>query len=151
MQIARVLVPTDFSSDATQALQRAVGLARVLRAEIHLLHAYQLPLPIGGPEPLPLPQVYFDRIRSTAREELGRLKDKVAAEGVTVASTVIVHDVAWRAIIDTAREIRADLIVMGTRGLTGLKHALLGSVAERVVRLAPCDVLTVKVASDTSA
>jgi nucleotide-binding universal stress UspA family protein len=65
------------------------------------------------------------------------------AAGV-LAETHLVEFAAWEAIVETAKQIKADLIVMGTRGLTGLKHALLGSVAERTLRFAPCPVLTVK-------
>jgi universal stress protein A len=143
-QIRKILVPTDFSDDAARALQRATDLARTFGAELHLLHAFQMLMTIGPTGPIALPQEYFDQIRREAQAQLDRLREKAAAEGVSRVSTLLSHDSPAAAIVDTAAQIGADLIVMGTRGRTGMKHVLLGSVAERVVRLAPCDVLTVK-------
>jgi nucleotide-binding universal stress UspA family protein len=78
-----------------------------------------------------------------AAGHLDQWADKVRAEGAPVEATVT-PVFACEAIVKVAREINADLIVMGTRGLTGLKHVLLGSVAKRTIRVAPCPVLTVR-------
>jgi nucleotide-binding universal stress UspA family protein len=89
----------------------------------------------------------FDRdIREAADRELASWCDKVAADRIPVERT-ITPLFPSEAIAQTAEEIGANLIVMGTRGLGGIKHVMLGSVAERTLRSAPCPVLTVK-ASD---
>ena len=86
----------------------------------------------------------FDRdIREAATRQLEKWRDKVAAEKVEVEAEIS-PIFPSEAIASTAERIGADLIVMGTRGLSGIKHVLLGSVAERTVRIAPCPVLTVK-------
>ena len=144
MQIHTILVPTDFSPCAAQALRRAIALAKHGGGEVHLLHAYELPIPLGFGEPaIALPQEFFDQVRERAQQHLDELAAQVSAEGVKV-HTYLTCDAPARAILETAQSLKADLIVMGTRGLTGVKHMLLGSVAERTVRLAPCAVLTVK-------
>jgi nucleotide-binding universal stress UspA family protein len=146
LEIQRILVPTDFSKPADQALERAVHLARLTDAEIHLLHAYELPTAVGALDaPLALPQDFFDQIRDSARKQLDQRLEAGSAAGVEGHAHLTV-DTPARAILDAAAKIAADLIVMGTHGHTGMKHVLLGSVAERTVRLASCPVMTVKAA-----
>ena len=82
-------------------------------------------------------------IREAAAKKLGEWREKAAAEGLSVKDTVTPLFPS-EAIANAAKETGADLVVMGTRGLSGLKHILLGSVAERTIRIAPCPVLTVK-------
>ena len=82
-------------------------------------------------------------MRDAALEQLEELRQKVAADGVEAAAHMR-EGTAAEAISSAANDLGVDLIVMGTRGLTGLKHVLLGSVAERTIRVAPCPVLTVK-------
>ncbi len=143
MEIRSILVPTDFSESASRALEHAVAWAKTFRARIHLLHAYQVPIQIGVGEPVPLPQEFFDQMRDRAQRRLDELAAKLGSEGVEVR-THLALEAAPRAIVDAADQLGVDLIVMGTRGLTGMKHVLLGSVAERTVRLASCPVMTVK-------
>jgi len=143
MQIRTILVPTDFSESAACALEHAIGWAKTFRSEIHLLHAYQVPIQIGVGEPVPLPQEFFDQMRERAQRRLDELRAKAQSHGVGV-HVHLTPEAPSSAIVDAAGQLEADLIVMGTRGLTGMKHVLLGSVAERVVRLAPCAVMTVK-------
>jgi nucleotide-binding universal stress UspA family protein len=143
MQIRKILVPTDFSDSAQRALEHAVAWAKTFRAEIHLLHAYQLPIQIGVGEPVALPQEFFDQMRARAQSRLDELRTKLESDGLVVHAH-ITADAASSAIVESADQLGADLIVMGTRGLTGMKHILLGSVAERTVRLAHCPVMTVK-------
>lgn len=144
MEIKAILVPTDFSDCADEALGRATQVAKLTNAEIHLLHAYELPTAFTGVEaPLSLPQEFYDRVRDGAKQGVDKRIAKAAAEGVRAAGSVVC-DSPTRAILDAAAKTHADLIVMGTHGRTGIKHVLLGSVAERVVRLAPCPVMTVK-------
>lgn len=141
--ISRILSPVDFSDTSDHAVEYAVELAKGLGAEIHLLHVYQLPMysmPDGallaGPD-------VATRIMDTARESLDALAQRLADRGVTVERH-LTEGVPHQEIDRVAKEVGADLIVMGTHGRTGLGHLLLGSVAERVVRIVPVPVLTVR-------
>ena len=146
MAIRSLLVPTDFSPDAARALEMAIELAQPARAKIHLLHSCYFGPYLGGfPEPVGVPMDFVERVRREVRTRLEQLEKRVAQAGISCASHIS-EETPVAAIVDRARGVDADLIVMGTRGLTGVKHALLGSVAERTVRLAPCPVLTVKAA-----
>jgi nucleotide-binding universal stress UspA family protein len=129
MAIRNILVPTDFSEHSEEALRQAIELARALSARLSLLHSYWFSLSTASPDLVPAD--LMDRIREAALAELGKLHERVVQPAVP-------------AILCEAEQLPAYLVVMGTHGHTGLKHALLGSVAERVVRLAPCPVLTVK-------
>ena len=145
MKVDIILVPTDFSDDAKQALETAVDLAGTLGSRVVLLHAYHLDLPFTAPPiggPLILPDGFFE-YRNQAKLEVESAAKEAAAGGCNVTGIAIERP-AWEAILDQAKELKADLIVMGTRGLTGLKHLAMGSTAERVVRMAECPVLTVK-------
>jgi nucleotide-binding universal stress UspA family protein len=93
-----------------------------------------------------LPQGFYEDLRSQATAQVEKLAKEAAAEGIE-ATGIALQELAAVGIAAQAESLPADLIVMGTRGLTGLKHVVLGSVAERVVRTAPCPVLTVKAAS----
>ncbi len=146
-EIRTILVPTDFSSHSGEAIGFATGLAKSLGASIHLLHAYSIPVQALTPYDFSIPSSGWEGIRAAAGQKLDQLREKVAAEGLEV-SVHLSQALPTEAITSAAEELRADLIVMGTRGNTGLKHVLLGSVAERAIRLAPCPVLTVKHALD---
>jgi nucleotide-binding universal stress UspA family protein len=143
MQIRNVLVATDFSSHAEAALEAAIELAKNFDARIHLLHAFDVPLPFVSPYEVAIPDSYLEAARQEAARHLAACEAKVEAAGIEVESNLSEVPAA-PAIARAAEEVGADLIVMGTRGNTGLKHALLGSVADRTLRLAPCSVLTVK-------
>ena len=146
MQIQKILVPIDFSPSAGKALDVAAEFAEKHDAEVVLLHAYHVSVPMtthvaaGGPV---LPTGFYEQIRENAQHKVDELAEQVAKWGVK-ASGRAVGEPASIAIVDAAEKLPADLIVMGTRGNTGLKHVLLGSVAERVIRHAPCPVVTVK-------
>ena len=143
-KIAKILVPIDFSTDSKAALTHAIDLARSVKATLHLLHSYHVPIsmPVAfGPPGIPADVA--QSIRETAAKHLAEWASHVKSEDVDVR-THLVEGPAAEAICETAEEIAADQIVMGTRGLTGIKHVVFGSVAERTVRLAPCPVTTVK-------
>jgi nucleotide-binding universal stress UspA family protein len=142
-QVKRVLVATDFSEHADKALETGIFLARTLGASIDLVHALAVPWPVITPYDVTLPASYLDETRRAARERLQTLAEKVQAEGIEVR-THLRNEAPADAIVSCAEELAADLIVMGTHGYTGVKHALLGSVAERTLRAAPCPVLTLK-------
>jgi len=138
-----ILVPIDFSDHADLALETAIELARDSGGRLQLLHAYEIPLGTIPPYGVAIPDSLLTDVRDAAARRLAKAANKVEAAGVA-CETQILHAAPAEGIAEAARACGADLIVMGTRGLTGLKHVLLGSVAERTVRLAPCPVLTVK-------
>jgi nucleotide-binding universal stress UspA family protein len=143
-ELRRILVPLDFSDTARKALQYAVPFASAFGAEILLMHV----LP---PYTLPLEQGYLPPDLAVSREELtgwARSELEKACVGDIGArarfQVRVCEGVAWQEIGAVARETNTDLIILATRGRTGLKHVLLGSVAERVIRQAPCPVLVVR-------
>lgn len=145
----RILVPTDFSATSRFAVSRACALARQFDAEIHLVNV--LPLLDLGPVATDMPAVsrmdLEERWVRAARDEL----DAVARESrvpVPVTSEVA-RGHPFVEIVRYARAHQMDLIVMGTHGRGAVEHMLLGSVAERVVRKAPCPVLTVRLPEHT--
>jgi len=143
MAIRIILVPTDFSKHSRVALERAIELAKTFSAKIVLLHSYSVRTAMVGVTPMTLPAHFIEQLRKGASAELERVAAEVAAAGV-VCEVQLSALPEVDAILEAAEGLPADLIAMGTHGHTGLKHVLLGSVAERVVRLAPCAVLTAK-------
>lgn len=143
MQIKKILVPTDFSEYAERAVAHAVALAKPFGASLHLLHVVQLPMLPANPEAPPIPITFWQEMRTHARARLVPVQKQIESQGVR-CEIEVVEDIPGFAIAAAAERAHADLIVMGSRGLTGLKHVLLGSVAERTVRAAHCPVLTVK-------
>jgi universal stress protein A len=143
MTISRILVPTDFSSSAEAAVRYAAQLARAFHASIHLLHVVDNPLASA----MWSTEAYTAEIEglqiNLVRAAEERLKGSVPSHTGTVSTEVRPGNPPQQ-ILEVARERSADLIVMGTHGRTGLAHIMLGSVAERVVRLAPCPVLTLR-------
>jgi universal stress protein A len=146
VKVDTILVPTDFSSDAEKALETATDLAKQFGAKLVLLHAYHIEVPLayaGFEGGVVLPPTFQQEVSDAASKRVQELAKTAAASGVE-ARGIAVSEPPSIAIVAEAEELPADLIVIGTRGLTGLKHVVLGSVAERVVRHAPCPVLTVK-------
>jgi nucleotide-binding universal stress UspA family protein len=142
MTAQRFLVPVDFSAYANQAVEYAIGLASKLGARVTLLHVIQ-PLPLGGVDMgVTLPYAYIQEMEAEIARSMQAYLEQVTASGLE-GEIVVVHGVPFQEIIETAKMQQVDLIVMGTHGRTGLQHVLLGSVAEKVVRLAPCPVLVV--------
>lgn len=142
-RIRRILVPLDFSHHSDHALDLAVDLARRFEAEVHVLHAVHLPAQLVAPDQVMIPRDLWSAVRDAAARRLEKTLQKLGDAGVEGTSHLLELP-APTAIVETASKVQADLIVMGTRGLTGLKHVILGSVAERVLRTAPCPVLTTR-------
>lgn len=141
--IRRILFPTDFNPSAQHAQSYAVMLAERFSAELHALHVVPDPYPIPGPEgSWILTDDSIPKRTQEAELELAVRMDAALTANLKVVRTVAVGKPV-PAIIEYAKEHAIDLIVMGTHGYTGLSHLLLGSVAEKVVRLATCPVLTV--------
>lgn len=140
----KIVHPTDFSSGAEQAREEAIQLAQRLGAELILLHV-SVETPAYGEELIGMGAVQriYDAQRKWAQKTLD---EQVAAgrdHGVAVRGRISVGS-PHAEIVKAAQEEGADLIVMGTHGRSGLDRLLLGSVADRVIRAAPCPVLTVR-------
>ncbi len=137
-----ILVPVDFSDHSIAAIKTAVELARVFDSKLHLLHCYQIQPGGIAPYGIAIPSSCFTDIQEGASKHLAEWQQEHVPADVSV-DTRTMSQMPSESIVKTADEIGADLIVMGTRGLTGFKHVLLGSVAERTIRCAPCPVMTV--------
>jgi nucleotide-binding universal stress UspA family protein len=138
----QILVPIDFSAHSIAAFELAVEIARMFHSRIHLLHCYQIQPGGLSPYGIAIPSSYFSEIHAAASRQLADWQAKHVPAGMPVDASTL-SEAPSEAILTTAKEIGADLIVMGTRGLSGFKHVMLGSVAERTVRLAACPVMTV--------
>jgi nucleotide-binding universal stress UspA family protein len=143
-KIRRILHPTDFSSASRPAFERALAMARESRAELVLLHVIAPVIPVVGEGYIP-PQTY-ESIEMAARKGAQKKLDALAArarKGSIRARTQVAEGSAHERILAAARSQRADLIVVGTHGRSGLARLIIGSVASRVVSGAPCPVMTV--------
>lgn len=145
ISFARILAPSDFSDHSAKALRYACGLAERFNAELHLIHVLSEIVPTG-PDPLLIPVMPPQFYEEDEQRALELLKDVLKPEWGTPTSrtTVVRWGTPAESIVDYASECGADLLVIATHGRTGLSHVLLGSVAERIVREAPCPVLTVR-------
>jgi len=140
--IQHILVAHDFGEAAQAALAYATDLAEKLKARITIVHAYEIPV-YGFPEGLALTAETVGRIEAVTGEAMEGVVRRARRPGVDIEG-VLRQGPAWNEIVAAAAELKADLVVVGTHGRRGLAHALLGSVAEKVVRSAPCPVLTVR-------
>ena len=144
-KVKRILHPSDFSRASRAAFDHAVEMARANRAELILAHVFTPVIPYAG-EGYAAPQVYermYAAVRADAQKHLDRLVARAKTAGAR-AKGLLIEGVAHERIVRAARSTRADLIVIGTHGRTGLARLFLGSVAGRVVATAPCPVLTVR-------
>lgn len=140
--LTRILCPTDFSDVSQRAEAYAVALARHYEATLHLLHV-DPPLPLMAPYgEVPVDIRLFEEQRERAAADLAAARDRARASGVP-ADTSLRGGHPAREILDIARNQAVDMVVIGTHGRGGVEHLLLGSVAEKVLRKAPCPVLVV--------
>jgi nucleotide-binding universal stress UspA family protein len=142
--ISRILVPVDFSAHSDRALRYAARLAGQVGAAVELLHVVE-DFTYGAFSEVYVPNVpaMTEEAINSAVDRLTPLKAEVFPHGADVETVVYVGRPA-ATIVEHARAGKFDLIVMGTHGRTGLPHLFMGSVAEHVVRTAPCPVLTVR-------
>ncbi len=141
-----ILIPTDYGEAADTALAYGRALAERFGATLHVLHVPEnIFLSAFAPENYAAlsPQLQQD-IEDAARTRLGALLIDSSGLGFVTTPVVVTSNSPALTIVDYATNHRIDLIVMGTHGRGALAHMVMGSVAERVVRLAPCPVLTVK-------
>lgn len=144
IDLKRILVATDFSPHSQVALHYAAAFSKAFSAEVTLCHVLenldlisQLPPVSEGYFPPDLPEIREKHARVQCEQVL-------AAEGLSAARVLLVHGRPAAAIIQAAKDENADLILVGTHGRGAVAHLLLGSVAERIVRMSPCPVLTVR-------
>ena len=144
MEIRHILAPTDFSEFSKKAIDYAFALARQFGAKLSLLHVIEVPaFPIEGFVPTGPGTKLLEDLEHHARLDLARLLPQAEEEKVDITRLVMMGN-PYRKIVETAEAEEVDFIVMATHGRTGLSHMLIGSVAERVVRTAPCPVLTLR-------
>lgn len=143
-RMRRILFASDFSSASRPAFAKVLEIAHALRAELILIHAFAMMLPVDG---MYMTAATWDAVerdaRQAAEKELERLHRAARKAGVR-STTVVVEGFAADQIVRVAKARRADLIVMGTHGRTGLSKMVMGSVATRVIASAPCPVMTVR-------
>ncbi len=140
-QFKHILLPTDFEPASASVLDVAVGMAQTFGAKLTLLHVWEIPI---------YPYMEFmlnsEMIASVEQRAIKRLETTL--EGVKKlvpqADSMLKTGLPWTGILEAIGDTQADLVVMGTHGRRGVSHVLLGSVAEKVVRLSPIPVLTVR-------
>jgi nucleotide-binding universal stress UspA family protein len=140
--IRHIMVPHDFGDAAEHALAYALDLGQKLGARVTVVHAFEVPA-FGYPDALVASLQFLPEIEAAAGRALDAVKSRVRGAPVDVEVSLR-RGTPWEQITAAASEMKVDLIVMGTHGRRGVAHALLGSVAEKVVRTAPCPVLTVR-------
>jgi nucleotide-binding universal stress UspA family protein len=144
MNIRKLLVPVDFSTHSAGAMRVAADLSRRFDAGLTLVHVYDAmiyALPDGFTF---APPQQLSSLLEALEAQLGRAKGQVLEAGASRVDTKLLQGLVAGEIVEFATREGYDLIVMGSHGRTGLQHLLLGSVAERVVRMATCAVLTTK-------
>jgi len=142
--IKKVLVPIDFSDYSKSSLRYAVNFAKQFNAEIYLIYVVE---PVIYPPDFSMGQIAIPSVNAEwderAKVELDNLAKTEIPEGVNV-KTILKSGKPFLEIIDTASEENIDLIIIATHGHSGVEHILFGSTAEKVVRKAPCPVLTLR-------
>jgi nucleotide-binding universal stress UspA family protein len=136
IDVNRILVPLDFSENTPAVLEWAAHLAEEHGSRLLLLHAYHLPVEFQQLEGAYLPPDFWSTVKSEAEQTLARYAEELRGLKIEVEA-VVREGYPASVIVDEAEARGADLIVIGTRGLSGLKHLLLGSIAERVVQKRP--------------
>ena len=142
-QIKSILVPIDFSPQSEKALAYAVPFARQFDAKLTVLNVVE---PVAMPDfaksfPLSMDN---DKAMAESKRHLERVVKDLEIEPAVIGKILVRYGRSFNEIADAARTLKVDLIIISTHGYTGLKHALLGSTTERVVRHAPCPVLVVR-------
>ncbi|MCK9173078.1 universal stress protein [Desulfuromonas thiophila] len=139
-----ILFATDFSECSKAAFEYAFGLAKACDAKLTILHVISEPVDLRG---FYVPHMTFDALAKEIEEGAHKLMDEFCAKYVDNGSCCcdrrVVSGIAHEVVIEQAKELGVDMIVMGTHGRSGLDHVLFGSTAEKVVRKSPIPVLTV--------
>jgi nucleotide-binding universal stress UspA family protein len=142
--LRKILVPTDFSPSSDEALKLGLELARRFDGRVTLLHVYQIPAyPVPDGVIFAGPETTADLLGRVA-QALAASKERAEAEGGVGVDTMTVEGTPFVEIVRTAQAGDFDLVVLGRHGRSALRHLIIGSTAEKVVRKAPCAVLTVR-------
>jgi universal stress protein A len=149
--VSNILVPVDFSSASKSCVAYATALAQPLHADVTLLHVYEEHDLMESIVPGADNENEDARTRVVAQKRLESLRTTTPAHGNIEMRVMVVHGSPAQEIMSVARNGGFDMIVMGTHGRTGLQRVLMGSVAETVVRAAPCPVLTIHLPSSEGA
>ncbi len=149
LPVKRIVCPTDFSELSLQALREAVDLAAHFGADIYLLNVIPSSEFAADPEVIILPNAE-EEYRTAIRDKLSEIATQSASKGLQITAVVESGDPADQ-IVRFARDKQAELIVIATHGATGWRHIAFGSVAEKVVRFAPCPVLTIRTVAGQAA
>lgn len=142
LNLKKILVPSDFSPASEKAFKYALRFAKQFETELTLLHVLE-PLPPSFMGITPAPAL-SEKDRASVEKNLRVLVASARAVGVTRAKSTVRTGLASHEILEAAKELDVDLIVIATHGFTGWKHFCIGSTAERVARAAPCPVLVVR-------
>lgn len=143
INIKNILCPVDYSVYSEKALMYAIEFAEKYMAKLYLIHVLDIRI-----YDINEPDLY--NVNVVDEETLNKLKERLSrcvseeTKGKIPVETIVVQGVPFAEIIKASKDYRIDLIVLGTHGRTGLSHAIMGSVAEKVVRKAPCPVLTIR-------
>jgi nucleotide-binding universal stress UspA family protein len=143
----KILVATDFGESSQAAADVGLELAQKFHVPLVLVHTYLVPVGVYSGVPMAPTEDYALLYEKAARESLEKERVRLARSGTEVIA-VLRPGLAWEEILATAKDLDAGLIVTGTHGRRGLPRAILGSVAEKVVRLSPVPVLTVHERAD---
>ncbi len=138
----KICCPIDFSETSRAALEEASELAQRYQAELVLLHVFEPP--VATADLMVAPPEMFEQTAKDLERKLEVWKGEAERRGARAVRALVVTGAAATETVRFAREGGYDLVVMGTHGRRGLRHLVLGSVAERVVREAPCAVLVVR-------
>ncbi len=146
-RLSTIMVPVDFSENSISAVDYAARLAEQFKSKLLLVHVYHFPVELltdwSAYGTLAGSGEILESLRKEREEQIKALAREKSAPGLTIETRVL-EGTPFSEIVKAARAEGADLLVMGTRGLTGIKHVLIGSTAEKVVRKAPCPVLVLK-------
>lgn len=144
IHLKQILVPVDFSAPSQQALRYALRFAKEFHAEVTLLHVVEKTAVGSGFADMPSRFAYSDEELSIAEKNLGALIASSQEAGCPTIGSTVRTGLPAHEIVEAAKELDTDLIVIATHGYTGWKHFCIGSTAERVVRAAPCPVFVVR-------
>ncbi|HIG30966.1 MAG TPA: universal stress protein [Verrucomicrobiales bacterium] len=142
IRLKKILVPTDFSERSQKALKYALQFAKQFKSEITLLHVVEVRFAGSEAGVVDLIQLESD-LRESGKIQLEQLARNVASEMVKIRTEIRIG-IPYMEITEMADEKKIDMLVVSTHGYTGLKHVFMGSTAERIIRHAPCPVLTVR-------
>jgi universal stress protein A len=142
LALKKILVPSDFSPASDNAFRYALHFGKLFGAQLYVIHVLE---PVLGPQFAGVPEATApsDHELAAAEKKLRAWADSAGAVGVA-AKLVLRNGLPAHEIVETAKDLNVELVVIATQGHTGWKHFCIGSTAERVVRAAPCPVLVVR-------